>query len=311
MKNPTQGQSALCARVERTLALNRKAGLNFPGVFMEVTGRELRHDGLRLEFYDDRLFHDGRGEISWVALGVLADLVLGGVARQQGGTTRRPATVHLALQMSGAPVVGDLVAEARFVGYTARTRTTQALSTGTIRAGETLIAHGSGAFVLLDLAPGAEQVTRLWVPEALAREPLEAVAFDAHEAEAIAVCQRAEAAASRKHPFIEHFWCGIPKKRDGGADLDVEVTAHLGNRVRHAHGGVLLGTAAYVAAAAAHSKARLSNISAYFVSPGLPPRLKVRSRVVQQGRNLAVVRTQIVRPDGKLVLEATTQHAAA
>jgi acyl-coenzyme A thioesterase PaaI-like protein len=164
--------------------------------------------------------------------------------------------------------------------------------------------------LLLALAPGAEQVTRPWVPAALAREPLEPVAFDANEAEAIAACRRAEAAATRQHPFIEHFWCGIPKAREGAADLDVEVTPHLGNRVRHAHGGVLLGTAAYVAAAATHATARLSNIAAYFASPGLPPRLKVRSRVVQQGRNLAVVRTQIVRPDGKLVLEATTQHAA-
>jgi hypothetical protein len=91
-----RGHSALCARVERTLALNRKAGLNFPGVFVEVMGREKRNDALRLQFYDDPLFHDGRGELSWVALGLLPDLVLGGVTRLQGGTTRRPATVHLA-----------------------------------------------------------------------------------------------------------------------------------------------------------------------------------------------------------------------
>ncbi len=171
MKNQARGHSTLCARVERTLRLNRKAGLNFPGVFMEVTGREMRNDALRLEFYDDPLFHDGRRELSWVPLGVLADRVLGGVTRQQGGPSRRPATVHLALQMSGAPVVGDLVADAQFVHYTQRTRVTQALSTGTIRAGKTLIAHGSGAFVMLDLPTGAEQVTRLWVPEALPREP--------------------------------------------------------------------------------------------------------------------------------------------
>ena len=219
MKTPSRGHSALCARVERTLVLNRKAGLNFPGVFMEVTGREVRTDALRLEFYDDRLFHDGRGELSWVALGVLADLALGGVTRHKGGPTRRPATVHLAMQMSGAPVIGNLVADAQFVNYTDRTRVTQALSTGTIHAGKALIAHGSGAFVLL-------------------------------------------------------------------------------------------GTAAYVASVPARSTARLSNIWAYFVSPGLPPRLKVQSRLVQQERNLAVVRTQIRRADGKLVLEATTQHAA-
>jgi hypothetical protein len=114
MKKLLRGHSALCARVERTLALNRKAGLNFPGVFVEVMGHEKRNDALRLQFYDDPLFHDGRGELSWVALGLLPDLVLGGVTRLQGGTTRRPATVHLALQMSGTPVAGDLATVSRF-----------------------------------------------------------------------------------------------------------------------------------------------------------------------------------------------------
>ena len=87
---------------------------------MEVAGSEPRSDALRLEFYDDPLFHDGRGELSWAALAVLADLALGGVTRHKGGPTRRPATVHLAMQMSGVAVVrtqilradGKLVLEA-------------------------------------------------------------------------------------------------------------------------------------------------------------------------------------------------------
>jgi hypothetical protein len=54
MKKLLRGQSAPCARVERTLASNRKAGLNFPGVFMEVTVRKKRNDALTFEFYDDR-----------------------------------------------------------------------------------------------------------------------------------------------------------------------------------------------------------------------------------------------------------------
>jgi hypothetical protein len=94
MKKLLRGHPAVCARVERALALNRQAGLNFPGVFMEVAGHEKRNDALGLEFYDDPLFYDGRGELSRVAVGVLADRVLGGVTRVQGGTTRRPATVR-------------------------------------------------------------------------------------------------------------------------------------------------------------------------------------------------------------------------
>jgi acyl-coenzyme A thioesterase PaaI-like protein len=89
------------------------------------------------------------------------------------------------------------------------------------------------------------------------------------------------------------------------------VTPHLGNRVAHVHGGVLLGAAASVASAAVPARMRLSNISSWFVSPGLPPRLEVRSEVLQHGRNLAVVRTQILGASGKLVLETTSQHIAS
>jgi acyl-coenzyme A thioesterase PaaI-like protein len=71
------------------------------------------------------------------------------------------------------------------------------------------------------------------------------------------------------------------------------------------------GTAARVAKAALPGNMRVLNISAWFVRPGLGPRLNVRSNVVQQGRDLAVVRTQILGASGKLVLETTSQHAAA
>ncbi|MGZ8231927.1 MAG: PaaI family thioesterase [Burkholderiales bacterium] len=310
-KNSPGAKSALRARVERTLALNRKARLNFPGVFLEVTGEQLGDDGVRLQLYDDPLFLDGRGELSWVAIGVLADLALGAATRVKSGTAMRPATVHIGLQMTGAPVRGAVTSQASFFRYAERTQVKQAFSTGTLRCGDALVAHAVGAFVMLDLPEGSTQVVRPWVPETLAREPLEAVEFDEAEREAIRMCRRAEKAATAEHPFIEHFWCGLPTAGEGKAQLAMRVSAHLGNRVRHAHGGVLLGTAAYVASAAAPGGMRLSNIGAYFISPGLPPRLKVRSKLVQQGRNLAVVRTQILGAEGRLVLEATSQHVAA
>src|SRR6478752_4505479 len=68
MNTGSSGNSAICARVERTLAINRKAKLNFPGVFMDVIGHELDEDRIRLQFYDDPLFREGRGEVSWVAV---------------------------------------------------------------------------------------------------------------------------------------------------------------------------------------------------------------------------------------------------
>ena len=309
MKNNTSGFSALCRRVARALALNREAKLNFPGIFMNLAGRQVGDGGIELTIAEDPVLRAADGEINWTALGVLVDVALGAVTRVKAGPAMRPATVQLQMQMTGATTRGDVETHAEFISFSEGTGVKHCFSSATVTAGDTLIAHASGAFVMLDLPPGTTQRAHPWVADELLEMPLDAE-LDQEEQEAVKACRRAESAASDAHPFIDQFWCGIAKAGEGKAQLTVKVTPHLGNRVGHVHGGVLLGMAAQVASAAAPANMRLSNIAAWFVSPGLGPRLKVRSKVVQQGRNLAVVHTQIVSATGKLVLEVTSQHAA-
>ena len=310
MKNNTSGLSALCRRVARALALNRDAKLNFPGIFMNLSGRQVGDGGIKLDIAEDPVLRGADGEINWTALGVLVDVALGAVTRLKAGPAMRPATVQLQMQMTGASTRGDVATHAQFISFSEGTGVKHCFSSATVTAGDTLIAHASGAFVMLDLAPGTTQRAHPWVADELLQMPLDAIDLDQEEQEAVRACKRAESAAGDAHTFIDHFWCGIPKAGEGKAQLTVKVTPHLGNRVGHVHGGVLLGMAAQVASAAVPACMRLSNITAWFVSPGLGPRLKVRSKVVQQGRNLAVVHTQIVSATGKLVLEVTSQHAA-
>lgn len=305
------GRSAVYSRVERALALNRKARLNFPGIFMELTGHQVGDHGIVLELSDDPTFRDAAGEPNELALGVLVDVALGAVTRLKAGPAMRPATVRLDMQMTGVPALGPVVTEAQFVSFSENSRITHALTSAVVTAGDAVVAHASGAFVMFELPGGATQVQEPWLPEALASAPPEALELDDPERAALKACRRAEAAATEAHPFIDHFWCGIPSAREGKASLAVPVTPHLGNRVGQVHGGVLLGMAARVAAAALPPGMRLSNITAWFISPGQSPRLKVRSTVVQQGRTLAVVRTQISSAEGKLVLEVTSQHLTA
>lgn len=305
------GSTALAARVLHALAVNRKAKLNFPGVFMGLDGHESGDGDVVLGFDDDSLFLDGQRELNWSALCVLVDIALGSVTRIKAGPTKRPATVQLQMQMTGAPVRERVVTHARFTAYSERTAMTQALSTATIMSGETLVGHASGAFVMLDLPHGETQVALPWVPEGVTAEPLSRAQLEPDELDALKSAKRAEAAATQAHPFVEHFWCGIAKASEGKARLAIKVAPHLGNRVGHVHGGILMGAATSVANAAVPAHMRLSNVTAWFISPGLGPRLKVRSDVVQQGRNLAVVHTRIVGSTGKLVLEATSQHVAS
>ena len=310
MKKKTSMSSPLYARVQRSLALNREAKLTFPFVFMGLTGRKIGDDDLTVEFEDDGTFRDGNGELSWSALGVLADGALGVVTRMKAGPRVRPATVHIEVQMTGASTRGPIVSQGHFVTFSERDRIRQSLVTATIRSGETLIGHASGAFALLDLPEGETQMPHPFLPDGLEPEPLDTIVFDSNERAALKSCERAEAAATEASPFIDRFWCGVPKAAEGKAHLSIRVTPHLGNRAGHVHGGLLLGTAARVAGAALPGNMRVSNISAWFVSPGLGPRLKISSSVVQQGRNLAVVRTRVLGASGKLVLETTSQHVA-
>lgn len=302
--------SPLCGRVLHALAINRKAKLNFPGVFMGIAGHATEEGNVDLGFEDDDVFREAGGELNWAALGVLVDIALSTVTRFQSGPTLRPATVQLQMQMTGAPRHGRVVTHGLFEGHSERTALRQTLTSGTVVSGETVIAHATAAFVMLPLAQGQTQMALPWVPEGLDAAPLELDDLSDEEREALRICARAERAATEAHPFIEHFWCGVPKTGDGKASLSVKVAPHLANRVGQVHGGVLFGTAARVASAAAPEGMRLSNITAWFISPGLPPRFTVRSRVVERSRNLAVVHTRITGATGKLVLEVTSQHIA-
>jgi acyl-coenzyme A thioesterase PaaI-like protein len=85
--------------------------------------------------------------------------------------------------------------------------------------------------------------------------------------------------------------------------------AHVGNRVHHVQGGLLMGLAATTAAAALPPKWSLTGITSCFVSPGLGMQLRARSKVVHHGLMTGVVRTEIAGPDGRRVLETLTTHS--
>src|ERR1700704_4311419 len=135
MKKETSISSPLYARVQRTLVINRKAKLTFPFVFMDMTGRQIGEDDVTLAIEDDAMFRDGKGELSWSALGMLADGGVSAVTRMKAGPRVRPATVHLELQMTGASTQGPLVTHGHFVAFSERDRVRQSLATATIKSG--------------------------------------------------------------------------------------------------------------------------------------------------------------------------------
>lgn len=298
-------------RVKRALLLCREAKLAFPGAFMDIAGHPTGQDSVIVSLKDDPIFRNGAGEMNACALAALLDSPLGTASDMQTGSRIRPVTAHIQLQLTGASTQGDLAVESRFMGFSEKSRVRQSLVGAEIKAGRRSIGHVIASCVLLDLPQGQARQPWPWLPEGLRMESLEGLSLDDSEEEALAACAAAESAATQVQPFIEHFWCGIPHTTPGGASLRVDVTRHLANRGGHVQGGLLLGMAMRVAGTAASVDMRLSNISAYFVSPGLGPTLDVESMVIQQGRSLALVRTSIRGSSGKLVLEASSQHVLA
>jgi acyl-coenzyme A thioesterase PaaI-like protein len=111
--------------------------------------------------------------------------------------------------------------------------------------------------------------------------------------------------------FLSRFWGYEPVPAPGGARCTLANGAHVGNRVGHVQGGILLGLGAVTAQAALPPSWRLGAITACFVSPGVGAKLRARAKVVHRGRFTAVVRTEVTGAERKRVLEVLTTHSAA
>lgn len=309
----TFNDHAIRARVLQAIARNRVPGLHFAGHFLEIECREIAGDTARFAVPEGAHCRDANGAVNIGALGILADNVLAAPTRSGELPGARLGTVHLQLQFTGAPLIGDLSANSRLLGRSEGAIMQKSLSSATFYAGGKSIAHGSGEFVLLDAPPGVTLAPRPW--ERKQAEPPQTVLVDIgtlepHERLILEVCDAALAKASPQAAFIEHFWGGVPRRNAKGASNRVEIGPHIGNRIGHVQGGILFGLAATNACAAAPSVMMLSNISAWYISPGRGAALVVRSSVLHAGRTIAVVRTEIKTADGERVLEAVTQHSA-
>ena len=115
------------------------------------------------------------------------------------------------------------------------------------------------------------------------------------------ILQRADAALAARGAFIANFW--------GGKD-ELENGLHVGNRVGHAQGGLLIAMAARSAAARLPRGWQLSGITALYVSPGEGRLLRAGTKLVHQGRLTAVARTQVTGKNRRRVLEVVTTHNA-
>jgi acyl-coenzyme A thioesterase PaaI-like protein len=295
-------------RVLKGLALNREPGFHFAGNFLGVSFDEVSREQSRISIETGPHCEEADGQVNLGAVALLADIALASAVRTILTPAQRLATVSMHLQFTGAPMTGHLEAIGQFESFLEGGSGRQGLSRVALMAGGRKALFGSGSFMALDPPPGVKMhpfVQR-------GRRDLQALAENELTAEEARILRRADDAlvdASRRHSFIRRFWGQDPRHTKAGSSCTMENDAHVGNRVGHAQGGLQVGLAATTAMAALPDSWMLSGISAWFISPGMGPALKARSRVVHHGRLTAVVRTEIAGKDKRRVLEAVSTHA--
>ncbi len=292
------------SRVLRGLALNRQPGLHFPGNFLDVSFDHVARDASRLSIAPGAWCSDAGGQTDFGALALLADLALAACMRAHLGRATRLATVNMHLQFTGAARLGRLAAEGVFQGFLDGASGKLGMSRVAVLGKAGQVCYGSGTFMVLE---PPRNMTLHPVPLRNRRSPEPRRLNDGSlEIKERKILQRAETALAAGGVFIEDFW-GI-RPHEGKGTLANGL--HVGNRVGHAQGGILLALAAATAGSALPPRWLLSGISAWYISPGDGKALRAASKVIHHGRLTAVVRTQITGKNRRRVLEVVTTHCA-
>lgn len=293
--------------VLRAIAMARIPGFHFSAHFLGVHFDRVvpSHATVSLEAGESLLDIDGSAHPGVVAF--LADIGLSASIRSGLDPAVRLATVSMHLQFTGERAIGRLEAEGEFQSDLAGISAKQALSRVTVRSGGKIVAFGSGAFIVLDPLPGTKmhpvQQDRSNVPALMEKD------LSKPELAILRAAEAAEKEATAKSPFIRHFWGYDAHATATGASCTMKNGGQVGNRVGHVQGGILVGLAAATANAAMPDNWRLSAIQSQFVSPGEGRMLKARAKVVHQGRQTGVVRTEVTGAEGRRVLDVTSTHA--
>lgn len=308
--NPAD-ENEICQRALRALARNRHPGYHFAGHFLDLQCRRFEAGEAVFELEPGPHCVDLDGTMNLGALLVLADMTLSASSRVHINSPARTATLVLRIQFSGAPARGVLRAESQSDGFCAHTALAQAECTGSIRAAGVEIARISGTWVAPPAPDGRVLNPLPWEHK---QDEMDAPLAPAQLDTAEKNLMRRVRQALRDAPhggFPRNLWQPVVRQTLYGAASRLAIGMHVGNRVGHVQGGLLMNAALATAIRAVPHHPLLTAASAWFISPGQGKALRSRSTVLQKGRNVAVVRTEVFATGGKRVLEAVTNHAIA
>lgn len=308
--NPTD-EDDIRERALRALGRNRVPGYNFAGLFLDLQCRRFEPGGVAFDLIAGPHCTDEQDIVNPAAVSMFADTVLAAAIRAYVEPTQRTATLLLRYDFTGTPARGPLSAAGRSDGFSFHTALPQAMATGGVFAGGAEVIRMSGTWVSPPTPEGRTLAPLPWE----SREPVQYPTVSRAELDPLEkkVMRRVEQALRTAGPegFLHHLWSPAVRATPDGAASRIPLGLHLGNRVGHVQGGLTMHIALATAVAAVPQHPLLTGASAWYISPGQGKALTARSTLLQTGRNVAVVRTEVFATGRKLVLEVISNHAIA
>jgi acyl-coenzyme A thioesterase PaaI-like protein len=299
-------------RALRALANNRTPGYNFGGHFLDLQCPRQDRGGVVMELETGAHNANADGTTHPAAIAYLADMALASSCRAYVDPTHRTATLSVEVRFSGEPARGRLRAETHSDGFRDRTALAQAYCAGRVLSEGREVMRMSGIWVAPPAPEGRTLYPLPWEP-GYQHSATPALALRDLDVSERGVMRRVDRALrDAKHgEFMQCFWSPATRHTPYGATGRLPIGLYVGNRVGHVQGGFTLNTAIATAVAAVPQHPLLTAVSAWYISPGQGKALSVRSTLLQKGRNVAVVRTEVFATGGKRALEAVSTHAIA
>ena len=297
-------------KVLRAISSNRAPGMHFAGYFLDFTPQRFATDGVAFTVEPGPHCTDVNGVVNRAALLYSADMTLAAANRVFIDPNVRTATLMLRVEFTGEPARGTLEVSGRGSGFSSRTALPESVAAGHVVCNGREVMRMSGTWVSPPAPKGVSMRGLPWEGgengahwPLLKKSELDAAEKDVmrHVGKAMRVMQNGDLLAYLCNPVVKHT--------PSGASGRLPVGMHIGNRVGHVQGGFLINAALVTAEAAVPDHPILTGASAWYISPGQGKVITSRSTLLQSGRNVAVVRTELFAAGRKLVLEVISNHA--
>lgn len=307
-----QTQTFIRQKVLRAISSNRAPGMHFVGYFLDLTVPRYETSGVEFVIEPGPHCTDANGIANRAVLIYLADIALAGANRVFSDPNARTATLMLRTEFTGEPAIGTLTATCQGSGFSPRTALPESFASGRLTANGREVMRMSGTWVAPPAPPGRVMSGLPWEGgengnhrPLLKKNELEALEKETLRRFEKALCNapNGDVLAPLCDPMV--------KRTANGATGKLAVGLHIGNRVGHVQGGFLMHAALVTAEAAVPQHPLLTGASAWYISPGEGKAITARATILQSGRNVAVVRTELFNADRRLVLEVVSNHAVA